>query len=159
METGRCSKQKKNKIKKKNDSRTDHAAQEIKALTPKMFLRFLPISYSFLSFIIIINYYYIPLPPNHYLKNVKEQKWGKKSWWLSSHVPGKRLWTTGLAPLCSSDLKLLSFFYYYYFYFIIIIILSYLIEILPKPNPVFLKLKLRRFCFKRLSLSLLLLFI
>uniref|UniRef100_A0A8B9BGQ8 Transmembrane protein n=2 Tax=Anser TaxID=8842 RepID=A0A8B9BGQ8_9AVES len=26
--------------------------------------------------------------------------------------------------------------------------------ILPKPNPIFLKLKLRRFCFKRLSLSL-----
>lgn len=48
---------------KKNDSKTDRAAQEIKALTPKMFLRFLPISYSFLSFIIIINYYYIPLPP------------------------------------------------------------------------------------------------
>lgn len=43
-----------------------------------MFLQFLPISYSFLSFIIIINYYYIPLPPNHYLKNVKEQKWEKK---------------------------------------------------------------------------------
>lgn len=49
---------KKNKI-KKNNSKTDRAAQEIKALTPKMFLRFLPISYSFLSFIIIINYYYI----------------------------------------------------------------------------------------------------
>lgn len=44
-----------------------------------MFLQFLPISYSFLSFIIIINYYYIPLPPNHYLKNVKEQKWEKKN--------------------------------------------------------------------------------
>lgn len=56
-------KKKKKKRINENNSKSDRAAQEIKALTPKMFLQFLPISYSFLSFIIIINYYYIPPSP------------------------------------------------------------------------------------------------
>lgn len=36
---------KKKEEENKNNGKTDHASQEIKALTPKMFLRFLPISY------------------------------------------------------------------------------------------------------------------
>lgn len=49
-------------------------------------------------------------------------------------------------------LSLIIIIFYYYYYFVLPN------RILPKPNPVFLKLKLRRFCFKRLSLSFLLFF-